>query len=167
MEITKTLKSKVCWIVMILSVFFLLLLMRDQIANIFHNKSPFISIVAILAVIAFFAMFALSLACTIRIIKDRFEERKKFAKESIWNLILYVVGFTTLQTCFLSGICGVNLVIPILSLFLPVTFIGFMEHYGLYILIAVDILLFISLYTMKCFKDDAPKKENIKLKLKV
>ncbi len=165
-EIEETLRSKICWIVMALAVFFLGLLMRDELKGAIKKESPAAVAANIMAIIVFFALFAVSLACMIKITKERIRQAKNIDKKSVWNIVLYLVGFTTLQTCFMSGVCGVNLALPILTMFLPITVVDFMSKYGLYILLSVDALLFLSLLQMKCFKtEDISKKIKISTKL--
>ena len=110
------------------------------------------NILSAIFVVIFVVLFALSLACMIRAIRLKIKETKRLEKGSILAFIAYILGFVAIQTCFVSGVCGVNLAISILMIFLPFTFVNFFMKYGLFILIFSDILLFVSLLTMKCFK---------------
>ncbi len=148
MQILEMFKSKWCWLSTALA--FLL--------SLYIIKSSFqfatYSLLIWIDVALFTLLFSLSFSCTVRTIKLKLKEKKFDKKEGIRgmvNLLLYIIGITTLQTCAFSGVCGVNLTLSFLSIFLPFWASQLLIEYSIYILFGINILLFISLLTMKCF----------------
>ena len=143
MEILEVLKSKYCWIVIFISIFIGYYLIH-----------PFlrlgISVVVTLLSITFLGMFSMSIACMVRTIKLSYTQLKSHG--TMIGIIGYVFGFISLQTCFVSGMCVSNLIVPLLYTFLPVTFVNIFSKYSELILGFSVLLIVYSLFSMGCFK---------------
>ena len=149
-------RSKYCWLVFSISLVVAYFLVKKFLTS-------FTDLFVIINTVLFLILFSLSLTCNIRIIRKRVEEVKRIEiyRNGIISVILYLIGFTALQTCFVSGFCGINLTISLLSTILPAAFLNFFVEYGKWVLFATNILLLISLFSMKCF---LRKKLTLKLK---
>ncbi len=145
MEIVEMLKSRVCWLVLALGIAISLYVVRPLALVSQPDMTTGI------AVILFLILFPTSLACNVRLVKSKFKEFRSVGKHGIANFILYAIGLTSLQTCLVSGVCGVNAAISILFLVLPSSLVHLFIEYSRYVLLAADLGLFISLLSMKCF----------------
>ena len=163
-------KVKWCWLSTALALIASIYIVKKELLfSLSGLNSWFVSI----NIIFFIILFSLSFSCTIRSIRIKLKElrgvKKGMLKEGwkgIANLILYVIGFTALQTCVVGGMCGVNLAIPLLTLVLPFSVSRILMMYGEWILFAINILLILSLLSMRCFYSSAKTKESIvKVKL--
>lgn len=149
MEIIEVLKSKKCWLVMFLSLGLTYLAVKPYLVA--GQPQTWLSFFLI---ISFGFLFSLSLSCNVRLIKTRYQEEKKIrvGKKGLLTSLAYLFGFTALQSCFIGGFCGVNLVISLLALILPATAITVFVHYGFWLLVFTDLIIFYSLIYMGCFK---------------
>ncbi len=102
--------------------------------------------------ISFMLVFALSLTCIIRNVKERILLAKTY-KQSIWQIVLIILGLSAFQVCGIGApICGATVGLGMVSIIFPGVFINFLDEYYLLIILFSIILQLISLYFMKCFK---------------
>ncbi len=154
MQILEMFKNKWCWFTTAVAVIVSAYILKSNFT--FGYFSWYVSI----NMLTFVILFSLSFSCTIRTIKLRVQEKifdKKEGLKGIINFILYIIGISALQTCAFSGICGVNLALPLLSIVLPFWVSELLVEYSMWILLSVNILLLASLFTMKCFRSSKGK----------
>lgn len=147
MKITNVLKSKYCWIVIVISLFLSYFLIIRKFTSFTNFWSILLSIIYIIS-------FAISNSCLIKDIKDKTVHNIQSGTKSIFSILGSILGFGAIQLCTVGGTCGINIVTSLLLSILP-TSIGllFIEN-GIWILLLADILLLISIYKMNCFKKD-------------
>jgi len=150
-------KSKYCWVVFGFSLLIAYLIVRSNF--VYLGQNPFI----LLDVFAFLILFSLTLTCNVRIIKERIKgiRSKKMYATSLFNVILYVLGFGAIEGCLISSFCGINITLSLLSIILPGAIFHKFIEYSPYVLLGINLLLLGSLFHMKCFKR---KKIEIKVK---
>ena len=142
-------KSWICWLVMVIGFLASIWMVR----NMHFNGGAFFE----LSVLGFIILFPVSLACNIRLLKSKYRELKAAKKLSILNFIVYGLGFASLQTCLVSGFCGVSGFVSVMMLVFPSYMVNAFVEYSVYVLAISDILLFASLFFMKCFHQESNK----------
>ncbi len=148
MEIIEMFRSKWCWITSGLGFLVSLWLVWSSFMS---GRFDFLRI---LAVGGFLVLFPLSLSCNIRLLVKRWREAKAIGG-GIAHMVLYMLGFVALQSCFVGGFCGVSLGTSLLFLVLPSGIAGTFLHNSPMILLGVDGLLLAGLWYMKCFSEES------------
>ena len=145
MKILNVLKSKYCWLVILISIglsYFLVL----------KNINQFTNTYVIIFALIYATLFSISNACIIKDIVNRFTNKVKRNEKLTFKQILgisgSILGYGALQTCTVGYACTT----PILLSILPTSFSTLFLHHGIWLLIASDILLLFSIYRMNCFK---------------
>ena len=147
MEILEMFKSKYCWLVFLTSMALAYWIVTSSLTFGFTDTLVMINVVI------FVALFALSLTCNIRLLKTKIKESKSRAYTSgIVSTVLYILGITAIESCLVSGVCGISLGLSLLSLILPTVALDFFIRWGFWILVIVNVFLFVSLFYMKCFE---------------
>ena len=142
MQIIEVLKSKNCWLVMLIWGLFSYLLLQETFA---HGD---IIIKAISALFIF--VLSLVIACTIKTVVSN-SQKKSQSLRSLANGIIGLIGIIATQTCLASGVCAITLTTAILSTILPLAVVNIFEEYSIHIIILSTLFLAYSLYSMKCF----------------
>ena len=156
MEIMEVMKSWKCWIAMLIGLALGFVVARPAISA--EN-----SLVLILSVL-FLMLFPVSIACNIRLVRAKYRELKTLGKVGIFSLIVYGLGLVSLQTCMVSGFCGVSAGLSLLMLILPATAVSGFASYSIYVLALSDLAMIAGLLFMKCFKEEkAPIKTPVKV----
>lgn len=102
--------------------------------------------------VPFMLLFAFSIACMVRVIKERVSTTLDKGS-SIFGFLISVVGLSALQACGLGApLCGASIGLSILSAVLPSFALQLLVHHGLTIVLFTMALQIIGLYSMKCFK---------------
>ena len=102
--------------------------------------------------LTFLGLFSISITCIVRNLKEQIVSLKNVEKGSLISAIGSILGFTAIQTCVVSGMCGVNMFLALLYTIFPAIFVDMFVEYGVIILLISNIILLFSLYYMKCFK---------------
>ena len=147
MEIIKLFKSKWCLGVMGASGLVTYWVIKPQTTSLNLTTVP-VWYVGIL--LMFVLLFSLSLACSVRVAKIKWQVQRQVAKKSFVSSLLYVAGLTTAQTCFIGGFCGVNLAVSVLAVILPSSLLAYFIHYSVWVLMGVNLGLIGSLWYMGC-----------------
>ncbi len=122
-------------------------ILKPQITNLNLKVLPvwYIGMLLLFAI-----LLSLSLACSVKVAKIKWQTQHKLAKKSFFSSLLYVAGLTAAQTCFIGGFCGVNLAVSILAIILPSSLLAYFIHYSGWVLIGINIGLIGSLWYMGC-----------------
>lgn len=144
MEIVRVLKSKYCWGVILISIFFGYYFVIRKLGS---NSD----LLTILLSVTFVELFALSNACMVRSIKQRIVTMQKIKGLTLINIFGSVLGIGAMQVCLTSGFCGVTATTTILYSILPTTFATFFAENSIWFLLISDLLLAFSFWKMKCF----------------
>jgi hypothetical protein len=145
MKLFAILKSKYCWMVLILSIWLGYVL-------VIKNISQSISVSATILSLLFLLLFAFSNACLIRSIKDRVRENIPYKRNIVINILGSIFGIGAIQSCMLGGMCGVNVGMTILSTILPAHLAQLFIANNILILALSDLLLFSSLFSLRCIR---------------
>ena len=156
MEMLNVLKSKYCWLVIFLA----------STAG-YYVVKPILDInkaidTLFLASI-FLITFSFSIACMVRKIKLNIQALK--SHETWVNVIAYVIGFTSLQTCLVTGVCIQGIGLPLLLTILPASMVTIFEQYAKAILALSILAMVYSFHSMGCFKTQPRRKIKPKVKL--
>ena len=144
MWIVEVFKSRYCWIVFAVALVIGYLLLPG---SLFEQD-----ILVTMLLILFLGVFSISITCIVRNLKEQIVSVRNVEKGSIISAIGSILGFTAIQTCVVSGVCGVNMFLAILYAVFPAVFVDMFVEYGAFILLISDVILLFSLYYMKCFK---------------
>lgn len=102
--------------------------------------------------IPFVFLFALTMACTVRNIKEKVRS-KQLKGGSLISIVANILGISVLQICGIGvPMCGVSIGMSILTLFLPSTLLMSLAQYGVWMLSVIIFLQLVSLYFSGCFK---------------
>jgi len=145
MKLFEILKSKYCWMVLILSIWLGYVL-------VIKNISQTISIPATILSLLFLLLFAFSNACLIRSIKDRVRENMPYKRNIVINILGSIFGIGAMQSCMLGGMCGVNIGITLFSMILPAPLAQLFMANNMFILLISNLLLLSSLFSLRCIR---------------
>ncbi len=138
----ESLKSRYCWLVMLLGFG----LGDWLVPSLAIKHAPFLALV-------FIFFFALTLMCLARNIKERFLLARTY-KGSFLSVLAIGIGLGALQSCALSApVCGASVGMGFFSFLFPLTFTNFLYRYIRLFLLFSILLQLISLYFMNCFKN--------------
>lgn len=102
--------------------------------------------------VPYFLLFSFSMACMVRVIKER-AKSSLIKGGSVFSFLIGVVGLSALQVCGLgTPLCGASIGFGILSMILPRLAFEFLTKHGLIIVLLAMLLQIVGLYSMKCFQ---------------
>lgn len=140
MRILEVLKSKYCWLVILISIFLSYFLILKDI-------NPYTKLSVIVLGITYSIFFSISNACLVKDIVGKTKEKIKTEKESYISIIGSILGYGALQTCTLGYTCTT----PLIFALLPSSVISVLIGSSVWLLLLSDILLGYSIFKMKCF----------------